>query len=189
MKKHIALILLFLLFTPSLFAGDLSPGEKPSFGLSTDILPYISAAAAGNEGFSIQGWVSSGSYKYRVVAAKTEIPEIFLYEGTDSHELTVIAFITDYYFKEMNRGPWIGGGIELWKNRAGDEVTGEDVSWDSIIITLGGGYTFMLGKHLYLNPFAAMHFNPAPESVKTEKTSFREKYFLNSASVKIGWMF
>ena len=55
MKKHIAPILLFLLFTPSLFARDLSPWKKSIFGLSTDILPYISAAATGNEGFSIQG--------------------------------------------------------------------------------------------------------------------------------------
>lgn len=131
----------------------------------------------GNEGLSLQGWLSIDRFKYRILAARTSIPESFMYDGIKSQKLTAFAFIADYYFREINRGPWIGSGIEIWKNTAKDAVTDNNISWTSFILTLGGGYTFMPGKHFYLNPFAAVHFNPFPDSVKTEKTSFDEKKY------------
>lgn len=189
MNKRIAAILLFMIFSFSVFAQQNSGKKEINMGISTDLLPYISAALTGEEGLSFQGWISINQFKYRIVAAHTAIPESFTYNGIKSQELNAFALIIDYYFREQNKGLWIGTGIELWENHALDEISEKSISWSSLIITIGGGYTFTLGEHLYLNPFAALHFNPAPESVRTETSSFKEKNILSSASVKIGWMF
>ena len=189
MKRYITVVFLFLILTPSIFAEHNSADETFHTGISTDLLPYISAALTEEEGLSLQGWLSVNRFKYRIVFAKTSIPENFMYDGIKSQELTIYAFIADYYFQEINKGPWIGSGIELWETNAEDKFSEKVLSWSSIILTFGGGYTFMPGKHLYLNPFTAVHFNPDPDSISTEKSSFNEKTISTSASVKIGWMF
>ena len=189
MKKYITGTLLLMILTPSIFSHQNSPGKTIRAGISTDLLPYISAEITGEKGLSLQGWLSLNRFKYRIVFARTSIPENFMYDGIRLQELRVFAFIADYYFQKINKGPWIGSGIELWENNAKDKISENDISWTSLILTFGGGYTFMQGEHFYLNPFAAIHFNPAPDSVRTEKSSFDEKSISSSASVKIGWMF
>lgn len=55
------------------------------------------------------------------------------------------------------RGPWIGAGVEHWKNRIGHPAEpgkGEYTNW---MFTVGGGWVFNLGRRVYLNPWAAGH--------------------------------
>ncbi len=192
MKKLYLFLLLSVLFALPAFSqqqSDTAAGKEIHFGFSTDLLPYITAVITDETAYSIQGWVSVNRIKYRLVVADINMPESFLPDGTESHEIKVFALIADYYFKEISRGPWIGSGIELWKNCAEDEISGKNIKWNTVILTFGGGYKVMAGEHLYFNPFAAIHLNPAAKTIDTKNSSFDEKNIQSSASVKIGWMF
>ena len=186
MKKYLFMIFTSLVITSAAFTEDII-GKKINSVISPDILPYAASSIDGDTGYSIQGWISYNRFKFRAVAAQVYLPEIFRDNNLEYHRLNVTAFITDYYFSEINRGLWVGSGIEIWENTASDNS--EEKQWNNLIMTLGSGYTFMPGKHFYLNPFAAVHFDPSGEKITFNDFSINEKIFQYSASMKLGWMF
>jgi hypothetical protein len=58
------------------------------------------------------------------------------------------------------------------------------------MFTVGGGYVWNLGKHLYLNPWVALHLRIGGDSeVPVDGNVFEPSALVPEGSLKIGWHF
>jgi len=99
--------------------------------------------------------------RLRLVASKVNPPDFTLKDDFTNGETRAYAALVDYFPRPAFEGPWIGGGIEHWDNRVGhpaETATGNYQNW---MATVGGGWVFGMGRHLYLNPWAAGHWRIA----------------------------
>jgi hypothetical protein len=93
------------------------------------------------------------------------------------------------YFKDEYKGWWIGPGLERWTGEVTEESSGFREAYETTILTLGGGYTWRFSKHVYLNPWAAVHVPIGGDrEVRFPSSSF-EIGPTPEASVKVGILF
>jgi hypothetical protein len=180
------IICLYPLFPLSVAAED-SP--SPVLGYTLDMLPVILSASEGRAGYSFQVWAGLNRIKIRVIGAHLLMPQSMIKDSFEDYEVNVAAILIDYFFTRDLRGFWIGSGVELWNSSVKHKKTGETALFTDSIITAGGGYVWHLTEHVYLNPFAALHFRINDSKVLAGNEEFTRKKFSSSASVKIGYRF
>lgn len=175
-----------ILFALSIFViGAKISYSIDNIGVEVDLLPF---ATGGNY---IGAFVSENGFKYRFIRAESSMPDFMLEDGIDSVDLEVYAFIVDYYFDKTNyAGPWIGVGLEYWKNSIDEKNGVENVSLKQNIFTIGGGYLFKISQNLYINPWAAIHVDIDSNDYKMiGNTKYEIKDVVPEFSVKLTYYF
>ena len=125
--------------------------RKWTVGTELDLVPYL------NDGYYASIIAGYDHWRGRVVWTELTTPDFVTQSGFEDNDLSVRAYIVDYYFSPGFTGWWVGPGIEEWSGDVTEEDTGERKSYDTTILTLGGGYTIRFNKHVYFNPWAAVH--------------------------------
>ena len=185
MKKilTIAAILLASLFLISpVMAEDQAP-KIWMVGTELDLVPYIL------DGYYVSAVAGYGKWRARFVRATLTTPDFATQSGFEDNELNVHAYIVDYYFKEGFNGWWVGSGLETWAGDVTEKSSGVKKTYRTDILTLGGGYTFFLNEHLYINPWAAVHIPVNGDTnLQFVNTAFKI-VATTEASVKVGVKF
>ena len=181
MKRYI----IFVLFAASLHLALAQAGSdrgKTDAGVEIDILPYLTG------GYYASAWVSRNHFRYRAVLTQVTTPEFMLEDGFTNNEIQVYALIVDYFFEQEVSKFWIGAGFEYWDAGIQTDLKLEEASYENTMFTLGGGYVWNVGRHLYLNPWAALHFRIAGDSeVPVDGLAFSPSAVTPEASLKLGW--
>lgn len=185
--KFVAVTVTMVLLGPAtICAQEPSATDGPTLraGVEADVLPYVTG------GWYASGWVGYDRFRLRLVVARVNPPDFTLEDEFTDAETRAYAALLDYFLRPAFGGPWIGGGIEHWDNRVGhpdESATGTYHNW---MATVGGGWVFGLGRHLYLNPWAAGHWRIAGDTQTfVGSRLFEPRKALAEASVKIGWGF
>ncbi|MCE0495840.1 hypothetical protein [Vibrio salinus] len=180
MKKFILgmLSLSGVMFSASSFA---SSGIKA--GVEIDAVPYFLGGYYASVGASVDHW------QLRYVTTEFETPDFYLQDGFKDNKVDVNAVILDYFLNEDLRGWWIGVGVENWQGKVKDSSSDIEKSYDTNLVTVGGGYTFYLTEHLYLNPWVGVHVPVSGD----DKVNFSDRSFdvktTGEVSVKVGYKF
>jgi len=93
------------------------PASPTSIGVSTDLLPPVMSALAGDPGGTLAVGISAGRWQVRGLGFATSVPDPLI--GNDAFDrLTAAggAIIVDRFFAPSRRGWWIGAGLELWSS-------------------------------------------------------------------------
>ena len=136
--------------TSSALANDQEP-KKWMVGTEFDLLPYIF------DGYYFSGVVGYDNWRFRYVRTNITTPDFATESGFRDNEMDVNAYILDYYFRDGFEGWWVGPGYETWEGEVVEESSGIKKSYRTDILTLGGGYTFRVNDHFYVNPWFALH--------------------------------
>ena len=185
--KFAPVVVAFVLLSPATISAhehSIPGGLSPQAGVEADVLPYVTG------GWYASGWVGYDRVRLRLVASKVNPPDFTLKDDFTNGETRAYAALVDYFPRPAFEGPWIGGGIEHWDNRVGhpaETATGNYQNW---MATVGGGWVFGMGRHLYLNPWAAGHWRIAGDTqTYVGSRLFQPRSALAEASVKMGWRF
>jgi len=182
-------VVLSLWFLPpaTMYAQERSGNDEstsPTIGVEVDVLPYVTG------GWYASAWLGYNQLRARLVASKVNPPDFTLKENFTNGETQAYAALLDYFWRPSFRGPWAGGGIEYWDNRVGhpaEVATGMYQTW---MATVGGGWVLGIGRHLYLNPWAAGHWQIAGDTKAVVGSRVYEpRAAIAEASIKIGWSF
>ncbi len=170
--------------TPSAYPTTLSMFPPPTIGIELDALPYFTG-----------GWYGSLWYGYRQIRLRGVVAEVYppdMATDDDFRDLRTKAeaFIVDWFpFNAPGafHGPWIGAGVEWWKNRATNDANDHAGMFNSTVLTLGGGYVWKFYQHFYLNPWLAGHLLIDGGTATIAGASYKQPIFLPELSVKLGW--
>ncbi len=158
--------------------------QSVQVGVEADVLPYATG------GWYASGWFGRSHIRIRVVASQVELPDFTIKGDFHDGESRAYAGLVDYFPRAALRGPWLGGGLEHWRNRIGhpaETVTGE---YRNVMATLGGGWVFDVGRHIYINPWAAGHVRVGGDtSARVGTRVYEPPAALAEASVKVGVRF
>lgn len=153
-------------------------------GGELDIVPYVTGGWYGS------GWLGVNHVRIRLVASKVYPPDFTLNNDFTNGETQAYAALMDYFLRPVFRGPWIGGGIEHWDSRVGYPGETAKGTYRDWMATVGGGWVFGIGPHLYLNPWAAGHWRVAGDTqTLVGSRVYEPRKALAEGSVKIGWRF
>lgn len=159
-------------------------GQDVQVGTEFDVLPYATG------GWYVSGWWGRDHLRVRAVASDVNLPDFTLKGDFTDGESRAYAGLVDYFPRAALRGPWIGAGVEHWRNRVGhpaESVKGEYTNW---MFTVGGGWVFNLGRHVYLNPWAAGHARVSgDETALVGRRVYDVPKGLAEASIKLGLRF
>lgn len=171
--------------------------RQSAFGLQLDLFPTVASAFAGQFGIAPQVWVGIDRVRMRVVAARVRLPDAlaFTQDGFTAASTTAAAFIIDYTFGEKFDEWWVGAGVEYWAQTIQNERvkladgSNAEAAWDSVVFTVGGGYTWRFAGNWYLDPWVGVHAVLNPKTITIG--SFEHKPFplQAEASLKIGYFF
>ena len=157
-------------------------------GYAVDLLPTALSLIENKAGYSIQAWAGIERVKVRVIGAHLYLPDERIEGPFTENEMNVSAFLIDYFFQDDFEGLWIGTGIENWNCTVRHADTGEYLTWNDSIMTLGTGYVFKLANGFYIDPFAAMHYRMNDNEVTAQNgDAFKRKRLTYSASLKLGY--
>lgn len=175
---------------PSASAADPTTVEgAPAwrFGTELDALPY---ATGGYYGSFV---AARGAQRIRGVVARSTVPGFMVKEGFEEKRTDAFALLVDQFLgakRKRQEGFWVGGGVELWRNRIQREGYSEKASYNNVMLTVGGGYVWKFSRHFYLNPWAGVHFAVAgARSVNVAGGVYEQPRFTPEASIKIGYVF
>jgi hypothetical protein len=155
-----------------------------TIGFEVDALPYLTGGYYGS------AWFGRNRIRARGVVTRATIPSFLVEDGFRNADIHVYAFIVDYCFDPGFRGPWVGIGLEYWKNSIENRVNAATAGWDNTIATLGAGYVWGLGGHFYVNPWAAGHLIAAgTTAIPVGGAVYHPKRLTPEASLKLGWHF
>lgn len=139
------------------------------------------------------GWYGSlaagkARWRMRAVASEVHVPAAFTPTGWKEEHLQAEALLVDHFFRSGFTGPWMGTGLEHWRESALREGTPDRIRLQSLHATLGGGWVFPLGRGFTINPWLALHQRIAG----TRRAFAREQEFHPAplqaeASIKIGY--
>jgi len=181
MKKLFILLL-------SLLSLSLMPAFAKEWRVITelDVLPYATG------GYYFSGGLVKDHIRIRAVRSVVNIPEFSSPDGFDNYRNRAIALIADYCPGKggYNKGFWIGSGVEYWDNTIRNKQDHETTRFSQYILTAGAGYIIPVGNHFFINPWAAIHLDPAGK--KTYQIGNREAEiasFFSEGSLKLGWRF
>jgi hypothetical protein len=188
LMKSLAVVLVLTLLFPcaaTVFAQEGSGTVGPlSVGAELDVLPYITGGWYGS------GWLGVNHVRVRLVASKVNPPDFTLKGDFTNGETQAYAALMDYFLRPSFKGGWIGGGIEHWDNRVAHPAETARGTYHDWMATVGGGWVFGIGPHLYLNPWAAGHWRVAGDTQAFVGSRLYEpRKALAEGSVKIGWRF
>jgi hypothetical protein len=173
-----------LIVAAVLAASTPSRAQTPQVGLEVDALPYVMG------GWYAAGWWGVDRVRLRAVASDVDLPDFTIRGDFDRGESRAYALLVDYFPAASLRGPWIGGGIERWRNRIrhpAETPAGHYTNW---MATVGGGWVFNLGRHFYLNPWAAGHLRVGgAETAVVGSRIYEIPKGLGEASIKLGVRF
>ena len=175
------LFILLMIAANGIYAQSVKK-SKLNAGLEVDVLPYLTGGYYGSI------WLSHNHLRYRAVLTQVTTPEFMLDEGFTNNDIKVYAVIADYFFKPEVDKFWVGMGVEYWKASIQTDLKGDQGRYNNTMFTLGGGYVWNLGKHLYLNPWVAIHLRIAGDSeVAVDEKIFKPAAVVPEGSLKIGW--
>jgi hypothetical protein len=165
----------------------LTDPRRDVVGVELDILPVAISAADGEVGGALQLWAGRGRSRVRLVTAILHFPDSLTDAPFRDRDLTVLALIYDRFFRDGFRGPWIGGGVEVWWTDIGTELGPERRERVNPVATLGAGWVFPIWRGLYLNPWAAGHVLLGNPDIELRGERFRPSRLEAELSLKIGW--
>lgn len=158
-----------------------------TFGTELDVLPFATKGYYGSLVAARQSW------RIRGVAARSTVPGFMVTEGFKDKRTDAYAFLVDRFLgprRESQQGFWVGGGVELWRNRIRREGISEYTQYNNVILTAGGGYVWNLTRHLYLNPWAGAHIVVAGNrAINVSGAPYQQSRFTPEASIKFGFRF
>ena len=164
--------------------GDSARAQDQQVGTEFDALPYATG------GWYASGWWGQDHIRVRAVVSDVDLPAFTIKGDFEDGESRAYAGLVDYFPKSELRGPWIGAGVEHWRNQIGhpaETVKGEYTNW---MFTVGGGWVFNLGRHFYLNPWAAGHVRIAgDETAQVGSHVYVAPKSMAEASIKLGLRF
>jgi hypothetical protein len=154
-----------------------------TLGTEVDLVPFLC------DGYYISAIAGKGRVRGRVVRTELTTPSFFTDDAFEDNDLSVTAAIVDLYFKDGFSGWWVGPGLERWEGDVTEKASGVRKGYETNILTLGGGYTWKLSRHFYLNPWAAVHIPIGGDRDVAFETSVFEINATPEASVKFGVAF
>ena len=186
MFKVMGMLLLgsFLTFMVTFTAHAASDEDQgPSFAIEADALPYISG------GHYVSGVIGFDHVNLRLIDTKTTVPGFVTPKDYHDWDLNVKAVIIDYFPGEYREGFWVAGGVEFWDSQIENKNTGEKGKFSQKILTVGCGYVINLTNHLYINPWAGLHYNLSDKNVAIGSSNLSLPDVMYEASVKLGYQF
>lgn len=177
------LLLTINVFTMAQYENQNECDSNLSIGTELDILPYLTG---GYYGSLIFGY---NNFRLRPIYSKANQPYFILPNGFDKNEMDVYAALFDYFFNDENnlKGWWIGAGVEFWKNNVRNESDKTEKTFNTQVLTIGGGYTWFITDNIFLNPWCAGHFTVAGDTdVKVGNKNYKSRFFLPEVSLKVG---
>ena len=183
MKK---LLLITALLACQCAAAGAAENKTPKTWMAGTELDFVPFANSGYYSSVVGGY---GHWRARFVLTGITTPGFATQRGFTHNTMYVNAYIVDYYLKEGFKGWWIGPGYETWDGSVKEKSSGLKRSYRTGIFTLGGGYTFRLSDHFYINPWAAVHFPVGGDrDVEFVSKTFKLRA-IPEASAKIGFNF
>jgi hypothetical protein len=158
--------------------------REPGPGVELDVLPYATGGWYGSL------WYGFGHLRLRGVVSEVNPPD-FTIEGDFTNAQTrAYALIVDYFPRRDRTALWLGAGIERWENSIEHPEEVARGQYDTVMATLGVGWIWRLGDHVYVNPWAAGHLRVAgDDQALLGSRLYAPDRFVPEASVKIGWRF
>jgi hypothetical protein len=168
----------------SLCVAGTARAQSPQVGAEFDVLPYATG------GWYVSGWWGTGHVRLRAVASDIDLPDFTISGDFKDGKSRAYAGLIDYFPKSALRGPWIGAGVEHWRNQIGHPAETERGEYTTWMATVGGGWIFNLGRHVYLNPWAAGHVRMSGDhSVRVGSRVYAPPKGLGEVSIKLGLRF
>ena len=181
--QAIACFLLYCFTTSSALAEE-NKHAFNTWGIELDALPYITG------GYYISGWAAFSNFRYRAVAANTNVPDFAIKDGFDDLEINAYALIVDYFQDQSLKGLWFGGGLEYWDSRITEEVSADSAQFNNTVATVGGGYVWYFAEQWYLNPWGALHIIiGGDKDVTVGNKTYQPPVVSGEISIKLGWKF
>ncbi len=157
------------------------------FGTELDVLPFAT------KGYYGSFFAARDAWRIRGVAARSSVPGFMVKEGFNDKRTDAYAFLVDRFLgrkRVLQQGWWLGGGVEVWKNRIRAEGYSEYTHYNNLMLTAGGGYVWRISRHFYINPWAGAHFAVAGEMAPVVSgQTYKQGRFVPEASVKVGFDF
>jgi len=164
-------------------AAEPVAAKKWMAGTELDLVPFA------NGGYYTSAVLGYGRLRARCVLTGITTPAFYTQPGFRDNTMHVNAYIVDYYFRDGFKGWWVGPGYETWDGSVKEKSSGLKRSYRTSIVTLGGGYTFRIGDHFYINPWAALHFPVGGDrNVDFVSKTYRLRA-VPEASAKLGFNF
>lgn len=161
-----------------------SKGSRITFGLEQDVLPYVTG------GYFFAAWAGQGHIRGRTVMAYVKKPDWIIPDGFTNNEVRAYALLGDYFLKDGWSGWWIGGGLVYWDSKIQSDLKLSTVSYQNLLVNGSVGYSWKLGKHFYVSPWAGMHLRVGGATdVLVDGKNFEPPLFNPEASVKFGYWF
>ncbi len=190
MKIPIAMLLLAALAGGAPARALAAPPEHPgrdAVGVEIDLLPIAVSAADGEVGGGVQFWAGRGRDRVRLVTAVLKFPDSLTDAPFRDRDLTALAVIYDRFLRDGFRGPWVGGGVEVWWTDVGTKLGPERAERVNPVATVGGGWVFPVWRGLYLNPWAAGHLVLGDRAIDLRGARYRMRAVEGEVSLKVGW--
>ena len=170
--------------TTSAYPSPLSAFPPPTIGIELDAVPYFTGGWYGSL------WFGYRQLRLRGVVAEVYPPDMAIDDDFRDLRIKAVAAIVDWFpFNAPGsyHGPWIGGGVEWWKNRATNDANDHAGMFNSTVFTLGGGYVWKFYQNFYLNPWLAGHLLIDGGKAPIAGTEYKQPSFLPELSLKLGW--
>ena len=179
MEKLFGILALFVFVTNS-FAQETS--QRDAFGIELDAFPYLTG------GYYLSGWYAKNQFKLRGVYASVNVPEFAIKQGFKDHSLSATAIILDYFPKPERKGAWYGAGLEFWSSEIKSKKENSSSKFENMVLTVGTGYVWYFHKHLYLNPWAALHLVASGDNkVQVGNDTYSPDIITGEVSLKLGF--
>jgi len=152
-----------------------------NLGAELDALPYITG------GYYFSGWAAKNNFKLRAIVASVNVPSFAVKSGFKDHQIKAYAVVVDYFQNPGLTGFWYGGGLERWKNKIKSSDENVSTEFTNTVITAGAGYVWPFYRHLYLNPWVAIHgIVDGDEHIQVGSNSYKPDAITGEVSLKIG---
>ncbi|MGZ3941895.1 MAG: hypothetical protein ACXVOH_07365 [Bacteroidia bacterium] len=179
MKKCFFLALL-LFFGWKAFSQE---ETKTTLGIEQDVLPYVLKGYIGTL------WVGFDNYRYRVSYAQAATPAFTHGKGIGKDVVNALGLSFEFFKNKDFKGPWFGPGIGYWNNNI-TTVNGDKITNQSVVFSLGGGYSYFLNKFLYISPWLALHTRVSGiDYIYVGDYTYKPAVFTPEVSFKIGAKF
>jgi hypothetical protein len=156
-------------------------------GGELDLLPVVISAADGELGAGFHLWGGRGLTRVRLVTAVVYFPDALTDAPFRDRELTAFGVLYDRFFRPGFRGPFVGGGAELWWTEVGTDLGPQRRERVNPVATLGAGWVYPVWRGLYLCPSATGHVLLGETEIELGGERLQSPRFVPEASLRIGW--
>jgi hypothetical protein len=184
MRKII--IIVFCLSIASLLFTQEGSSSKIRFGTEIDALPFITG------GYYLSGNMSINNYRLRIVYTQVYPPSFTIPDSFKNQDMKAGTILFDYFplSKDKPEKLWLGVGAEYWNSNVMSELTGKKSTFNQKILTAGLGWNYYLSKHIYVNPWVALHLDlQGNRSIDLSGEPYKINSVIGEGSLKIGYLF